>query len=318
MSFSVVITSKPPAAVARATTRCIELVPMSIAARTSDVTDLVSEVVTWIVRMDLDSASDDLGVDVGELHRRCWEAGTSGLAEVASATGTDLLVGFDDRATAEMAVASLGGTIEAVDPTHWAAPPPSVTRIAGPPALTVSSPDATVVLADDEIGVVIDAGPTFGHGAHPTTTLALERLVEIAGRDVTVLDVGAGSGVLGIVAARLGAEVWASELDPAAHDVIADNADGNGVRVDLVGTDLVDAPPVDVVVANLLLVDQRSVAPLLAARAGSTLLLTGVLTEQVDELRALHPSRPLLRSDDLDGWTIVTLGPHTALEVHDD
>ena len=53
-----------------------------------------------------------------------------------------------------------------------------------------------------EVPVSIDPGPTFGHGAHPTTALVLAEVDRLAGPGVSMLDVGCGSGVLAIAAAR--------------------------------------------------------------------------------------------------------------------
>ncbi|MBX3530476.1 MAG: methyltransferase [Rhizobiaceae bacterium] len=72
----------------------------------------------------------------------------------------------------------------------------------------------------------------------------------VAGR--RVLDLGAGSGLVGIAAARVGAAVTAAETDPAGVAAIALNAQANGVRIEVVPHDLLDAPllPVDLVLAG--------------------------------------------------------------------
>ena len=166
---------------------------------------------------------------------------------------------------------------------------------------------------EPDIHVRIDAAGTFGHGAHPTTTLALQLLVSTiaAGGAERVLDVGAGSGVLGIVAARLGADVTATEIDPHAHPVIAANADANGVEIELRPCDLVDVAAPDLAVVNVLLVAHRDLAPALGGMSASRLVLTGVLDDQLDELLALHPGRRVQERLDLDGWVAVQLGPVT-------
>jgi ribosomal protein L11 methyltransferase len=79
---------------------------------------------------------------------------------------------------------------------------------------------------------VIDPGRAFGTGAHPTTRLCLELLQEVG--PTSLLDVGCGSGVLSIAAAKLGfAPVRAVDLDETALEVTAENAAANGVVVDL-------------------------------------------------------------------------------------
>jgi ribosomal protein L11 methyltransferase len=82
------------------------------------------------------------------------------------------------------------------------------------------------------IPVVIDPGRAFGTGAHPTTRLCLELLQEV--ESTSLLDVGCGSGVLSIAAAKLGfAPVTAVDLDDTALEVTAENAAANGVVLDL-------------------------------------------------------------------------------------
>lgn len=100
--------------------------------------------------------------------------------------------------------------------------------------------------------VLIDPGRAFGTGGHPTTRLCLDFL-QTAPRG-SLLDLGCGSGVLGIAAARLGfAPVVAIDSDPAAVEATGENARRNGVEVD---GRLADAlagplPDADVTVANI-------------------------------------------------------------------
>ena len=83
------------------------------------------------------------------------------------------------------------------------------------------------------IPVVVDPGRAFGTGAHPTTRLCLELLQEV--EPTSLVDVGCGSGVLSIAAAKLGfAPVAALDLDEIALEVTAANAVANGVEVELV------------------------------------------------------------------------------------
>jgi ribosomal protein L11 methyltransferase len=111
---------------------------------------------------------------------------------------------------------------------------------------------------EDPVGaaveLVIDPGQAFGTGAHATTRLCLELMLEIEG-DRAFLDLGCGSGVLAIAAARLGwAPVTAVDFDPLAVEAAADNARSNDVAIEVRRHDLRVDPVVcaPTVAANLL------------------------------------------------------------------
>ena len=107
----------------------------------------------------------------------------------------------------------------------------------------------------EPLDIVIDPGQAFGTGAHATTRLCLELLLSLEGPQGSLVDLGCGSGVLAIVAARLGfAPVLALDFDPAAVEATTANARANGVELDVRRFDLRfdDIPVAPVVVANLL------------------------------------------------------------------
>jgi ribosomal protein L11 methyltransferase len=119
--------------------------------------------------------------------------------------------------------------------------------------------------------IVIDPGRAFGTGAHPTTRLTLDLLQEE--QPAAVLDVGCGSGVLAIAAAKLGfAPVLALDVDAAAVEVARANAPANGVEIDArEGDALVDElPAVDLVVANVALDVVEALLPRLRSRRAVT------------------------------------------------
>jgi ribosomal protein L11 methyltransferase len=127
----------------------------------------------------------------------------------------------------------------------------------------------------DVVPVVIDPGRAFGTGAHATTRLCLELLLETS--PGALLDVGCGSGVLAIAAARLGfGPVLALDHDPLAMEATLANAAANSVTIEARQSDaLADAlPSVDAAVANIALDPVEAVASRLKA---SLLIASGYL-----------------------------------------
>lgn len=83
----------------------------------------------------------------------------------------------------------------------------------------------------ERVPVKLDPGLLFGTGDHPTTKMCLQAVEEFAGPGKRALDIGCGSGILGIAAAVLGSEqVTAADVDPKAPDIVRDNAALNGVE----------------------------------------------------------------------------------------
>jgi ribosomal protein L11 methyltransferase len=125
------------------------------------------------------------------------------------------------------------------------------------------------------LAVVIDPGRAFGTGAHATTRLCLELLLDTP--PGSLLDIGCGSGVLSIAAVKLGfGPVVAVDYDPQAVEATRVNAAANGVDVDarLVDATVGALPAGAVAVANVALAPVEAVAPRLEA---STLLSSGYL-----------------------------------------
>ena len=143
------------------------------------------------------------------------------------------------------------------------------------------------------VDVVIDPGQAFGTGAHATTRLCLELILDLAGREATpsgssrgaFLDVGCGSGVLAIVAARLGwAPVTAVDYDAASVHAARANAVANGIGLDVRRLDLrtEPLPPARTIVANLVSGLLVLGASRLAAAASGDLIAGGILVHEAD------------------------------------
>ena len=146
--------------------------------------------------------------------------------------------------------------------------------------------------------VILDPGLSFGTGHHPTTAFCLEQIAALADEHVpqSLLDVGCGSGILSIAAARLGYKpVVAFDFDPDAVRVARENAAINRVRINLSRRDLSRLPKranqrFDVVCANLvydLLVQERNKV-IDRLSPNGTLLLAGILTEQFRKVQRAY------------------------------
>jgi ribosomal protein L11 methyltransferase len=184
-----------------------------------------------------------------------------------------------------------------------------------PPSIWVRPPWAAP--REGALDVVIDPGRAFGTGAHPTTRLCLELMLGLEpGLEPrgSLADLGCGSGVLAIAAARLGfGPITAIDNEQAALDVTRENAKVNGVRLDRlerVNLREESPPEADTVVANLVRPLLLDVAGRMARRPGA-LILSGLLDEEADEVaaaftRALAPLAERERRSAL-GWTAVLL-----------
>ena len=144
--------------------------------------------------------------------------------------------------------------------------------------------------------IVIDPGGAFGTGAHPTTRLCLELL--LAQPRSSLVDVGCGSGVIAIAAARLGfGPVLAVDLDPLAVETAAANAAVNAVGIEVRHADALaeTLPPAGLAVANISL---ASIDALAGRLEGGRAITSGYLAADRPDLPGLrHRERRTL-----DGW----------------
>lgn len=138
--------------------------------------------------------------------------------------------------------------------------------------------------------IILDPGIAFGTGSHPTTALCLEFLDQYPPVGKSVLDFGCGSGILAIAAYKLGAKkITCIDIDPQALDATANNATRNTIDPQELNISLpqkLAQEAVDYLMANILsgpLIELESKFADLT-RSGARLLLSGILTEQVDKI----------------------------------
>jgi ribosomal protein L11 methyltransferase len=170
--------------------------------------------------------------------------------EESRASGEVALAAFTDEAGADRLRARFGDVVVEPVPDGWEDEWKKFHRPVEIGALWVGPPWEEP--RPGLMPVVIDPGRAFGTGAHPTTQLSLELLDDL--ERGSLVDLGCGSGVVAIAAARLGfSPVTAVDFDEAAIEATKRNAAANGVELEARTVDLrVDqAPPADVAVANI-------------------------------------------------------------------
>jgi len=207
---------------------------------------------------------------------------------------------------------------EPVAPVDWANewrhhfPPMEVGR-----RLVIVPPWDAEAVGRDRLPIVLQPGMAFGTGRHPSTTLVLEALEQVADLDQlgTVLDIGCGSGILSIGAVRLGAQhVLAIDYDAEAVRSARENIDRNGLsdRITVAGQrfpDLGDHGPFRLVMANVYFTFFEQQLPDLVGLVaeGGRLLASGLEGEEggrvAERLRAAGLEAEVSQSR--QGWSLV-------------
>jgi ribosomal protein L11 methyltransferase len=175
-----------------------------------------------------------------------------------------------------------------------------------------------------EVIIEIDPGLAFGSGLHPTTRLCLEALESYVRPGEAVLDVGTGSGILAIAAARLGAShVLALDTDPLAIQVAGENVHLNQVtstvqvRPGSIPVPASQLPGAGLIVANILAETIVELSPALAANLlpGGLLIASGIIAERADRVAASlaeHGLSPVEERRDGDWVALIARRPPTS------
>jgi ribosomal protein L11 methyltransferase len=173
------------------------------------------------------------------------------------------------------------------------------------------------------LGLLIEAAVAFGTGHHGTTLgclRALDRLVDAGFAPKSVIDVGCGTAVLAMAAAKVfPGTILASDIDAVAVEVAEANAQANGLSDRLVcleatGFDhprIAQGAPYDLIFANILMGPLIDLAPAMAAHAapGGVAILSGLLTTQAEAVTAAYVAQgfALEAREDIGEWSTLVL-----------
>ena len=178
-------------------------------------------------------------------------------------------------------------------------------------------------LPKGRVGLLIEAAMAFGTGHHGTTLgclKALDRLADAGFQGRNIIDLGCGTAVLAMAAARIWPDpVLASDIDAVAVEVAEANVEANDLRgrvecLEAVGFDhprIMQRAPFDLVFANILKGPLIALAPDMARHIapGGYAILSGLLVTQADDVLAAYTAEgfSLHHREDLGEWSILTL-----------
>ena len=252
-----------------------------------------------------------------------------GIFEVEDGSGTWEVGGYFTEAPDQVALALLAAAhgasdfvVSEVPETDWVAHVRRELKPVEAGRFFVYGAHDTHKVPEGRIALLIEASMAFGTGHHGTTLGCLRALDLMASQGAApeiVADIGCGTALLAMAAARAfpDARVIASDIDEVAVDVARVNLKANGLA-DRVETHVAagfedDAlrGPFDLILANILKGPLIDLAPAMAdaSRPGGTVILSGLLTGQADEVAAHYGQSgfTLLKREDIVEWSTLTL-----------
>ncbi|MFT7002986.1 MAG: ribosomal protein L11 methyltransferase [Sulfurimonas sp.] len=163
----------------------------------------------------------------------------------------------------------------------------------------------------DLINIAIDPALAFGTGHHPTTASSLKAISKYVNEGDSVIDVGCGSGILGIGAMKLGAVVEACDTDPVSVENSIKNAELNGLSFSKIweGSCSLSSSKYDVVVANIVADVLTFIAKDLKAALNedSILILSGILDKYEGKVLGFYKDCEILERIAVDEWVTFVL-----------
>ncbi|MEO1923587.1 MAG: 50S ribosomal protein L11 methyltransferase [Nautiliaceae bacterium] len=162
---------------------------------------------------------------------------------------------------------------------------------------------------EGKINIVIDPALAFGSGHHETTRSCVKAIKKYVKKGGTFLDVGCGSGILGIVAAKLGAKVDACDTDELAVASSKENFDLNKAEYNKIwkGSAGDTEKKYDVVTANIIADVLVFIAPELKARVNDILILSGIIDKYKDKVLNKYKDFKLIEEIKDNEWVTLVL-----------